>query len=493
MGPAEPDGGVRPQVHFQVHLLGLDHFPVDREDATPGPQCGGLDLGQVDGQHPPDEEGGGALPGEPGHPQAAQQGGIYIFKEMGTFLAAKNFIVNCPLPVMEIPVAPVHDGKEALRFRAVCDERITLPLASLKAFDSVYTSCVIPRTSSGSWVAPPPWVPLAPGEERPRRRTPRPRFWGGRHGRGPEVHQAFPQGDEACVLGLRGVWLGLAQHGSGGQGEVQDHRGLYVQIFARASGGRAAGTRLLHITGWHKDKATCLQLVMDEPPEQLYNQWIRDRMEFYKRVEPTEPPRDNKRQSRRLKAGQQALAGLTLGSLPVSASDRTLSPEPWARHCMEISDRPTTLPITHDPNLSDKVMYLQMAFKQRPLRDGGGKPSLGRLAHLATVQSSSDGGQDLCPHFAMGGQAPKFALVGGRGTSLPEGPAGGYREILAPGAGRPAEGQPFFLDILRSVFPRDLEQGVPLRVTDPPLASPGIWPLKSELTGEEPEFQELSQ
>ena len=33
---------------------------------------------------------------------------------------------------------------------------------------------------------------------------------------------------------------------------------------------------------------------MDEPPEQLYNQWIRDRMEFYKRVEPTEPPRDER-------------------------------------------------------------------------------------------------------------------------------------------------------------------------------------------------------
>ena len=51
---------------------------------------------------------------------------------------------------------------------------------------------------------------------------------------GPEVHQqALPQGDEACVLGLRGVWLGLAKHqclGSGEQGEVQDHRGLYVQI-----------------------------------------------------------------------------------------------------------------------------------------------------------------------------------------------------------------------------------------------------------------------
>ena len=128
---------------------------------------------------------------------------------------------------------------------------------------------------------------------------------------------------------------------------------------------------------------------------------------------PTTPPRrqrepspstpgDNKRQSRRLKAGQQALAGLTLGSLPVSASDnpevRTptqpaggtvelLSPEPWARHCMEISDRPTTLPITHDPNLSDKVMYLQMAFKQRPLNKRGWEALTGTAGpvDLATV------------------------------------------------------------------------------------------------------------
>ena len=130
----------------------------------------------------------------------------YIFKEMGTFLAAKNFIVNCPLPVMELPVAPVHDSKEALRFRAVCDERITLPLSSLRAFDSVYTKLVaglskssmveiklnwrcnvvhdwvepVPQRRRGpcttvwsrSWAAPPPWVPLAPGGGRPRNRTP---------------------------------------------------------------------------------------------------------------------------------------------------------------------------------------------------------------------------------------------------------------------------------------------------------------------------------
>ena len=153
----------------------------------------------------------------------------YIFKEMRTFLAAKNFIVNCPLPVMEIPVAPIHDSKEALRFRAVCDERITLPLASLKAFDSVYTKLVaglskssmvevkvnwrcnvvhdwveqVPQEAAGALYdrlgysedlirqlgCSPPWVPLALEKERPRRRTP------GGGGRPRSAHQTRAPGD----------------------------------------------------------------------------------------------------------------------------------------------------------------------------------------------------------------------------------------------------------------------------------------------------------
>ncbi|CAJ1339557.1 unnamed protein product, partial [Effrenium voratum] len=43
---------------------------------------------------------------------------------------------------MELPVAPIHDSKEALRFRAICDERITLPLSALRDYDSVYTKLV---------------------------------------------------------------------------------------------------------------------------------------------------------------------------------------------------------------------------------------------------------------------------------------------------------------------------------------------------------------
>ena len=35
-----------------------------------------------------------------------------------------------------------------------------------------------------------------------------------------------------------------------------------------------------------------LQLVLDEPPEGLYNRWVKERLEYYRRVEPSAPLRD---------------------------------------------------------------------------------------------------------------------------------------------------------------------------------------------------------
>ena len=65
-----------------------------------------------------------------------------MLREMGSFLATKVFLTNCPAPVMEMPVAPVHDSKEAMRFRAICDERITIPLDALKQFPEVHSKLV---------------------------------------------------------------------------------------------------------------------------------------------------------------------------------------------------------------------------------------------------------------------------------------------------------------------------------------------------------------
>ena len=69
---------------------------------------------------------------------------------------------------------------------------------------------------------------------------------------------------------------------------------------------------------------------------------------------------------------------------------------------------------------------------------------------------------------------------------------------LVPGSNQdtPFDGQPFFLDHLRSMaemagdpdfqYFEILKTGVPLGVKEPPLKSPGIWPTKEELKGESP-------
>ncbi|CAE7269691.1 mpaC, partial [Symbiodinium microadriaticum] len=45
-----------------------------------------------------------------------------------------------PQVVLDLPVADIHDSKNHLRFRAVCDERITLPLKVFRDFPEIYNT-----------------------------------------------------------------------------------------------------------------------------------------------------------------------------------------------------------------------------------------------------------------------------------------------------------------------------------------------------------------
>ncbi|CAE7921259.1 ppsC, partial [Symbiodinium necroappetens] len=63
-----------------------------------------------------------------------------LYREMGSFFAAKVFLSRTPQVVMDLPVADIHDSKEHLRFRAVCDERITLPLKAFSDFPEIYNN-----------------------------------------------------------------------------------------------------------------------------------------------------------------------------------------------------------------------------------------------------------------------------------------------------------------------------------------------------------------
>lgn len=82
-----------------------------------------------------------------------------------------------------MPIAPIHESKEALRPRAICDERITLPLSVFRekvswqrnvahrwaedfladAAGAVREAGVQSGRTSGPEVVPHPQVPRAPG------------------------------------------------------------------------------------------------------------------------------------------------------------------------------------------------------------------------------------------------------------------------------------------------------------------------------------------
>ncbi|CAE6923501.1 unnamed protein product [Symbiodinium sp. CCMP2592] len=61
-----------------------------------------------------------------------------LYREIGSFFAAKVFINRTPQVVLDLPVADIHDSKQHMRLRAVCDERITLPLKAFRHFPEIY-------------------------------------------------------------------------------------------------------------------------------------------------------------------------------------------------------------------------------------------------------------------------------------------------------------------------------------------------------------------
>ena len=61
-----------------------------------------------------------------------------VYRAMGKVLAARAFLTDTPAEVMQLPVQDVADSKEQMILRAVCDERISVPLESLMQFAEVY-------------------------------------------------------------------------------------------------------------------------------------------------------------------------------------------------------------------------------------------------------------------------------------------------------------------------------------------------------------------
>jgi len=270
-------------------------------------------------------------------PQSQQEIRL-LYKEIGSFLAASVFLARTPAVVLDLPEQDVQDTKEQMRFRAVCDERITLPLDAFKQLPDIFQALsatmgansmvqvqVAWRCNCELW-----WVALVPHEKAEsfcqclgysqveidgflknalEVEALQATMVASGTGKYPElsfdnvvsicspkykrehfghkgVHAFRGRTDCGLILSSISPWeLKMKEAGvTRGGWACKASQGFSKQ-------GRGA-SRFVQLIGEHRGTKVNLQLILDEPPQQLYNDWVESRLEYYKRVEPTAAPRD---------------------------------------------------------------------------------------------------------------------------------------------------------------------------------------------------------
>ena len=195
----------------------------------------------------------------------------------------------------------------------------------------------------------------------------------------------------------------------------------------------------------------------------------------------------------------------TCSSKPTISWDASTPTNPRVVHRDPVSDRPSSLPLAHRVSLMDENLVVQLGFRTRPLRDGGGKPSPGRLPPplRSTTRLAQLGAkiQHLTDPFS---QAVRMSIsCGEQHHPFPDGLLHQIRKVMGatPEEGV-AAGQPFFLTLISRLakeagdpdweYPLILQEGVPLGVDEATLTTPGIWPTKEELKGIPEEYEDLA-
>ena len=139
-----------------------------------------------------------------------------------------------------------------------------------------------------------------------------------------------------------------------------------------------------------------------------------------------------------------------------------------------------------------------IGFKHRPIRDGGGKPSLGRYrpGHRSPATLAAMGASIIASSQGELLQDVRVSILS-NDTQQPATIQAlqRIRAIMSPQKFRtePADGQPFYLEVLSDMawqandpdylYPLSVRNGVPLGVEEMTWTSPGIWPTKQELSG----------
>ena len=164
------------------------------------------------------------------------------------------------------------------------------------------------------------------------------------------------------------------------------------------------------------------------------------------------------------------------------------------------TDRPTYGP-TPQQRPIEPTQFIHWGFRSRPIRTGGGKVCPGRLTpgyRLPTLPKLGKRIQQMVVDNRLD-TTLQAALCSGE-TVHPF--ATEFSEVLSDSIQtelgfktEPCLGQPFELSIISNLaraagdpdwqYPEDIRHGVDLGVTEPTWTTPGVWPTKEELAGQE--------
>jgi hypothetical protein len=168
----------------------------------------------------------------------------------------------------------------------------------------------------------------------------------------------------------------------------------------------------------------------------------------------------------------------------------------------EASDRPRVSAVDLVPN--SKVEFVQVDNRNRPIRDGGGKTSQGRVKPSIRRPSAWKPISSLLLGLAKAGMVDALILNSVNKDGLdkkhpvPEKFIDSCRQAVGLHYGwtwdtcsSVSDGQPFNLYLLSNIakqagdcdwsYPLDLVEGVPLGVDSPPLPCDHVWPTKEEM------------
>ena len=154
-----------------------------------------------------------------------------------------------------------------------------------------------------------------------------------------------------------------------------------------------------------------------------------------------------------------------------SLDPRTDSGTDQLQMALNSTDRPEILTWQHTSNLEENPVRVQIGFRYRPLRDGGGKPSPGiRPPHRRPTSKIAHKGANILRLIQpwLPSLAPRLDVTS-KAEMFTESQLEELRQILSPQVHHRFEGQPFYLDLRSELateandpdheYPKTLEKG----------------------------------